>query len=154
VCFEAEEELVRRCTITEVRRIEQRVVKLRQTVLSQHAERSRQTSEQNRPLITRDHERRPAEQRTACDVEWIAQGIDPDFHPVAGNETHETAQKTHQRDACLMEAQRFGCLFHGIGGIALHAAVTGAVRHLSRIHQLAGSIELSDQTVNSLVYRH
>src|SRR5580698_2962566 len=152
--LEAKEELVCRRAIAEVRRIEERMIKLRKTIQRDHSESRRETCEQDRPLIARDHKGRPAEQRHRANVQRIPPYVHPHLHAVARNQPHDSADQAYQRNACLVEAQRFGCLLHGIRRIALHAAIPRTVRHLGRVHQLRRSVELRQQTIDSFTRWH
>src|SRR5262249_43336941 len=61
----------------ELRNIEYGMIRHRQPVQRQHAEHRRQSREENRHLKGHDDERWPGIKRTAANVDWIADVINP-----------------------------------------------------------------------------
>src|ERR1700721_293083 len=66
--LKTKEELVCRRTISKVRRVEERMIELWQTVKRQHPEARRKSGKQDRPFVGWNDERRPREQRPAGNI--------------------------------------------------------------------------------------
>src|ERR1051325_6949841 len=72
----------------EVRRIKNRMIRLRQFIQRQHAEHREKSRHQHRAFESDRYERRPTIEWFTADVDWIVDH----FHPVLHEEAAERAQ--------------------------------------------------------------
>src|SRR3954471_19748952 len=82
----------------ELRRVEDRMVRLRQAVQPKHAYKSGNRGEENRELKGDWNERRPAVQRTAAHIERIIDDRGIPLHSVCCERARDSTEQRDQRD--------------------------------------------------------
>ena len=88
------------------RNVEQRMIRLRQSVQCQHPQHRRQSGAQNRQLKGDDDKRRPAIERPPGDIDRIAHHIGVPLHEKSAHRADDSADQHDQRQARVMKTQR------------------------------------------------
>src|SRR6185295_7978117 len=92
----------------ETRCVEDRVIRLRQSVQRQHAADGGKRGNENRRFERWRNERHPRVKRTAADVHWEVDDLRPVLEGVAGESADDAAREHNRRDQGLAKAKRLG----------------------------------------------
>src|SRR5579872_684365 len=84
----------------------------------------------------------------AADVHRITHGRDPPLHEIARQTTENAANQNHQRDAVVMESDRFGKFFDWEWAVRVNLLVAGVVGFAGSSNQIGGSIKLRHHPVD------
>src|SRR5579883_2896923 len=96
-CFHGEKEAILRSAV-EVGNVEDRVIKSRQSTEQQKGEQRRGYREQHRDFKGGNNESGPAIERTAADIDGIAEDGGPILQEIAVACAHDPAEEDEQRD--------------------------------------------------------
>src|SRR5688572_8587052 len=144
--FDHQKETVARCQ-RKARRVENRVIGLRQLVQRQHAEHRGERGAQDRAFKRYRNERGPTVERLAADDEGIVNHLHPVLHEKATERSEYSTRKHNERQRRALEPNRFVQLFDRKRRVAVNLPIAGLVRRARRRDQLTRIIELGHHAV-------
>ena len=106
-----------------------RVMRPRQAVQEQHAQKRRERRHQNQHLERDRNEHGPTVVRAAADIERIVDGHRPVLHEETDAAANQPADQHHERDAASALPQLAAQALDGIGRVGVHLAIAGLPGH-------------------------
>src|ERR1700675_3336601 len=143
----ADVEAVAAGTLRETTDVENRVMRARQAVESNHAEDGAERSAEYGEFEGDRDERRPAVKRAPGNVHRVADNVDPIFEPEAAEAAGKSAAKSEKGNQIAAEAESFRQSFNRKRGVRVHLLIAGIAHLLRGVQQLVDSFKLADQTV-------
>src|SRR6266403_896640 len=151
--FDAEKEAVRR-GVREAMNIENRMMRLRQTVQGEHSKNGGEGRAENRQFESDRNKGRPAIERAASDVERVGDAVDPLLEKESAEATRQAAYQTDRRHHVAFQSERLRKAFHGKRRVSVHEAVTRCPDFLHRMNEFFGSAELPHHAVDVRTVQH
>src|SRR5262245_3623867 len=152
VRFDAQEEAILRGA-GEIRRVEGRVIRLRQPAHQQIADEGAERRQQHRAFKRDRNKRRQAQQRTPADVERIGDGRSPVLQRKSAQRAEDAADQRAQRHVIPVVADGLRKPFDRKWRIGVDPAITHLVCSTRRRDDRARRVELSHQAVKLIAFR-
>src|ERR1035438_6581156 len=124
---------------------ENRVMRARQAVESNHAKDRAECSSENGQFEGYGDERRPAIQRTPGNIHGIADDVDPILEAESAETAGESTAESEERHQIAAETESFRQSFNRKRGVRVHLPISGIAHSLRGIKQLIDGFKIADQ---------
>src|ERR1700735_4016382 len=131
----------------ELRHVENRMIRSRQSIQRKHSKHSAEGRAQHRQLERNRNEMWPAVVRFAAHVQWVTQHVRVPLHSKAGQPPQQAARKHEGRKNRSIKANRLIQTMNRHWRIRVNLPVAGLVGALRRLQQLLGRLEFRKQSV-------
>src|SRR5205823_193076 len=137
------------CGEGESRHVEYRVIRHGQPIERQHAQDSKDSSEENRHFKSHYNERRPGMIWLSAHIDGVAHGRNPVLHKISAQASDQCPDQHYQRYLVVMEPNRLCQSLHRKWAICIDSLVACFPRTISRCHQIGSGIKLGHYSIQS-----
>src|SRR5437879_120401 len=145
--LDANKETVRRC-MREAMHVENRMVRLGQSIQSEHTENSGERCAENGQLKGDGNESRPAIERAAANVHRISDGRRPVLKTKTAQAPGQAAEQSNGRHEVALQAERLGKTFDGKGSVGIETAIACLADFFHGMNEVLGCHKLTHHAVD------